>query len=463
MPPSEQPIESIIFRDLAPAPAINLSEFVITESDIESDPEYDIGDFIDAEFTDYERNEPFLYSNRWYAVMGDEENLSYPYEVGTLWFSRIENCEFRLRRRVDSTLFGSQNSFSIMWHEEINEENSEPMDDGYSVEREEIDIREDIAPVLSTNIGREVPLISIEQEFSGNGDLVARILHDMGIAYSRYSDGYHMSEARNNHENERICYVETDSSCGYELIFSKVNLKNRSEAEKISEVQKVLRKLKNQEAIRLSARCGFHIHVDVSDWGMKEIVSAYHLWNYMEDTVFRFASAFWGSHRDEEVGGAYSIPVPKGYTGRAEIANTIMDRRDALNFTHILRAKSNCRCGASIYEDWANCTCNLAQPTLEFRVFNATINQRKIRAYLAFCIAFVNMAKEYDHTPDKFPEMRWRGTNVRDRYDFTEPWEEATEKRLKYILQEFPLTNSEKSDIIYCLRNSSVESVLEFL
>jgi len=85
LPPSEQPIESIIFRDLAPAPAINLSEFVITESDIESDPEYDIGDFIDAEFTDYERNEPFLYSNRWYAVMGDEENLSYPYEVGTLF------------------------------------------------------------------------------------------------------------------------------------------------------------------------------------------------------------------------------------------------------------------------------------------------------------------------------------------------------------------------------------------
>jgi hypothetical protein len=273
-----------------------------------------------------------------------------------------------------------------------------------------------------------------------------------------------MSEARHNiDDSDRICYVETDSSCGYELIFSKINLKNRTEAQKISEAQAILRKLKDEGNIRLSARCGLHTHVDVSEWGMKEIVSGYHLWNYLEDTVFRFSSAFWATHRDEEVGGGYSTPVPKGYTGRANVARAINERRDALNFSHILRAKSNCRCGASIYEDWANCTCNLAQPTLEFRVFNATMNPRKIRAYLAFSVAFVNVAKNHEHTPEIFPEMRWRGTHIKELDINGTTWEERSKERMSYILEKFPLTNSEKSDVAYCFRNSSLEPVLELL
>jgi len=378
----------------------------------------------------------------------DDTGFSPPiYETRQVWYSEDHGAEYRLTRTARYDLFGSEAAFRIEWIEEVAE------DDGYSVEREEIDVRE-VFPVLSTNIGRTIPLISMEQEFSGNGDKVAKILFDAGFGYTRYADGYHMSDARRDSDTDRFCYVETDSSCGYELIFNKINLSNRIEAEGISTVQKIMRELKDEGSIRLSARCGFHIHVDVSDWGMKEIVSAYHLWNYLEDPIFRFASAFWSSHRDEEVGGGYSTPVPKGYNGRTAIAQSLNERRDALNFTHILRAKSNCRCGASIYEDWANCTCNLPQPTLEFRVFNATMNQRKIKAYLAFCIAFVNIAKTVEHTPENFPEMRWRGTNAKSHN-----WDDLTAERMRYILEDFPITGAERNDILYCFRNSSLEPV----
>lgn len=405
-------------------------------------------DQIQAEYDEFDYDIPFEYGGRWYVVMRPGSGL----RTGQYLWSDEHEGEYRLGRRVRDDLFGSSEAFRVDWSDE-----EVDIDDGYSVERDEIDART-IEPVLATNIGRTIPLVSIEQEFSGDGDMVAQKLYAAGFCYNRYPDGYHQSDMRYDSETDRICYVETDSSCGYELIFSKIDLTSRTIAGKISAAQQIMRELKDQERIRLSARCGFHIHIDVSDWGMKEIVSAYHLWNYLEDPIFRFASAFWGSHRDEEVGGGYSSPVPKGYQGRTAIAQNLNERRDSLNFSHILRAKGNCRCGASIYEDWANCTCNLPQPTLEFRVFNATLNQRKIKAYLAFCVGFVNLAKKTEHTPESFPEMRWRGTFAKN-----ESWDEDTVERLKYILNEFPLTNAEKTDIQYCFRNSSLEPIVDRL
>jgi hypothetical protein len=127
-----------------------------------------------------------------------------------------------------------------------------------------------------------------------------------------------------------------------------------------------------------------------------------------------------------------------------------------------LNARGSCSCQASFYEDWANCTCDIRQPTLEFRVFNATLNQRKIRAYLAFCVAFVNMAKTADFDPISFPELRWRGTFA-TRGTTDQTWEEASLERIKFILEKFPLTQTEKTDIQYCFRNCSLAPVLELL
>jgi hypothetical protein len=412
----------------------------IAEYPVDDDPDYE------AEYTDYVVNEPFEYGARYYVVMSSP--LNYRYTEGEYYYSEREAAEFRLGRRVRPTLFGNENSFIITWVDEQG-----PVDDGYSIETEdELVDNSAISLRINTNIGRTVPLVSFEQEFVGNGEAVARKLHDAGLAYAGYVDGYHMSGGR---DDEAFCYVETDSSCGYELVFSRLNMARAQTAESLSTAQRILKDLRSEGLIRISARCGFHVHVDVSDWGMKEIVSAYHLWNYLEDPIFRFASAFWGEHREEEVGGGYSTPIPKGYSGRRDIAHTLNDRRDSLNFSHILRAKSGCRCGASIYEDWANCSCNLNQPTLEFRVFNATMNPRKIKAYLAFCIAFVNKAKEIEHEPNNYPEMRWVGTHNKDMH---ENWVGKSRERIDYILDKFSLTTGEQEDIAYCFRNSSLKS-----
>jgi Putative amidoligase enzyme len=450
-------------------------EFV---EDSEPEPEVEIA----AEFTDYHLNRPFLYVNRWYVVMGVDElsdyynsrafgNIEPTFNENGVYFCEYVGTDYRLGVRVRTDLFGSENAFRITWIEPEPDYDDDYYDEpdysGYSEEIEDVDVRE-IAPILHTNVGRTIPMISFEQEFSGDGDKVAKILYDNGFCTHPHAEAYHSSEGRYEITvgTNRMCYVETDSSCGYELIFDRINLRNREEAENVAKIQTILRRLKDEGSIRLNARCGFHTHVDVSDWGMKEIVSGYHLWNYLEDTIFRFASAFWTGHRDEETGNNYSVPVPKGHLGRADIGRVLDGRRDSLNFSPILSARGNCSCNATFYEDWANCTCNIRQPTLEFRVFNATLNPRKIRAYLSFCVAFVNKAKSFDFAPGDFPEMRWQGTTRKNAIRASDElmgWQEATAERIKFIVNEFPLTNSEKSDILYCMKNSSLEEALELI
>lgn len=427
----------------------------------------DIPDFLNEQAeavlpSNWAFNEPFYRNNRYYVIM----ESGGVYARGQIWFSEYEGQDYRLGAPVRENLFGYPNTFRAVWVEpeyDSSYEDTEPQDDNYSVERIDHDSSE-VAPMIATNIGRAVPLVSFEQEFSGDGNLVARRLYQDGFALSDYPGSYHGSDARYDRDEEttRMCYVETDSSCGYELIFDRIALNSRPEAERISSVQTILKNMRDDGFIRLSARCGFHVHVDVSDWGMKEIVSAYHLWNYLEDPIFRFASAFWNSHRDEEVGGGYSSPVPKGHSSRSQIGRVLVTRRDSLNFSPILNARSNCTCQATFYEDWENCTCNVRQPTLEFRVFNATLNQRKIRAYLAFCVAFVNAAKSFEFDPVTFPEMRWNGT-ARKLDVGDSSWREAATERIKFILEKFPLTNHEKTDIMYCLRNCSLDEVMELL
>ncbi len=453
----ETPLTGTIqWGDSTPAQWFSQPEEV-TLPTFEDEPECEYGEWIAAR--------PFMYNNRWYVVMAATPDAQdWHYDENQVWYCEYEGTEFRLNRRVRSSLFGSIHAFRITWVE--NEEPEYEIDDGYSVEHEDFSVAA-VAPQVATNIGRDVPLVSFESEFSGNGDMVARRLYDAGYGLNRHPDAYHNSDARYNRltDSDAFCYVETDSSCGYELIFDRLQIRHRSQAERISNVFSILKELKDEGNISVSARCGFHVHVDVSNWGMKEIVSAYHLWNYLEDPIFRFASAFWNNHRDEEVGGGYSSPVPKGHVSRRDIGRVLDGRRDALNFSPILNARQNCSCSASFYEDWANCTCSLAQPTLEFRVFNATLNQRKIKAYLAFCIAFVNTVKNTEFDPVNFPEMRWQSTNSKNfivRADGSEQeWDDVTIERVKFIMNEFPLTGAEKGDINYCLRNSSLSSVME--
>ena len=297
---------------------------------------------------------------------------------------------------------------------------------------------------------RPARLVSLEQEIMGSGQDCARNLYDAGITSSPELWPYHSGR-------EEFCYVEEDGSVDGEVIYSRLRLDHPMIARRLESALLVMQETIQDGDASLSSSCGFHVHVGLgySDgipcYSMQAVESLYHLWNHLEDTIFRLGSANWSKHRTEISDSNYSPATHKGLTGTTRIGRTLQSGRSALNLSHFLSARGSCHCGAFDFGSWSECTCDLSKPTVEFRVFNATANKRKIRAYVALCLALVAYAESNTVTEESHPCNEWQGTdNVNT----------DSEELLRFILRTLPLTENEREDIRYCAERSSLKKVV---
>lgn len=291
---------------------------------------------------------------------------------------------------------------------------------------------------------RPARLVSFEQEIGSGAYDVANRLYAEGLSAENRVWGYHSGPSERFH-------VEEDGSVNGEVIYSRLRLNEPVTARQTYEAVQVVQGLLAEERVRLDSRCGFHVHVGIGYdrtsgarcYGSGAFQSVYHLWNHLEDPIFRLGSANWDFHRSEK-GNDYARQTRKGLTGARGVGQYLREARHALNLEPFLRGRANCDCGAFEFGDWADCTCeHINQPTVEFRVFNATANTRKIRAYVALCLAIVAYAETHTVTPETHPVLPWsRATHSINR--------EAVDERLRFILRDLPLTDGERDDVRYC-------------
>jgi hypothetical protein len=258
-----------------------------------------------------------------------------------------------------------------------------------------------------------------------------------------------------------FCYVEYDGSVDSEIIYQKLRLDRKETARRFALGIETVSDAMRMGDVTLDSRCGWHTHVDVGHdpdigtrcYSMTDIESLYHLTNYCEDTLYRLASANWKAHRAEMQSEDYSPMAQKGLRGPSAIGNWATHHRGAVNFSPFLASRGGCHCGAFSFGTWSDCTCDLGRngycPTIEFRVFNATANPRKIRAYTALCLALIAYAQDHICAVESFPVNEWRGTE-------NEPEETA----LRFMLTQLPLTDDERRDLLYCAERSSLRSVI---
>lgn len=340
----------------------------------------------------------------------------------------------------------SFHNYNGMWPEEWAEPSSfdddYPEDDGYTEDYGYIETDDDPTAVQSKMQIPALPdrptrCMSMEIEVGRGGTYLAEQLHRAELSVTPYMGGYHGGD------DGGFCRVEEDSSVGAEIIFSKMYLSRPGHAEKFEKGLTILRKAVRDGQSKLDMRCGLHIHVGLNRdrsaktpaYTMDNIRSLYHLWNYLEDTIFRLGSANWSGHRSQH-GNSYSPVTPK----QGDTRNLRDFGRCALNisgYLNFLRYPE---------QDYGSI------PTVEFRVFNTSTNQRKIRAYAALCQALVAMAAEHQFTATDNPVFGWTTSS--------EPDHTATKERLDFILNRLPLTNAERQDILYCAERSSLASCL---
>jgi len=328
-------------------------------------------------------------------------------------------------------------------------------EDSEDVRAEEQEERYDFAGDISTPPalllpeieGRKSRLISWEQEVGAGRNDIAAAMYEAGFSSHSAPVEYHYS-------SDSFVSVERDSTVNGEVIYSKLALADPAMALKAEEALGIVRDAIKSGVSKLDMRCGFHIHVDAKGYGMNQVENLYHLWNYLEDTIYRLAAANWSTHRTLVAYDDYAPAVRKGLQGKAQIGSGLSSGRNGLNFSNFLNARSYCRCGAFEFAAWEDCRCNLPKCTIEFRVFNATANLRKIHAYSALSLAMVEfankrLARSFDR-PFSWTRMA----------ELPKQHKERSKRNLDVIFNRLPLTDKERENILYCVENSSLKELV---
>jgi hypothetical protein len=290
---------------------------------------------------------------------------------------------------------------------------------------------------------RPTRCMSMEIEVGRGGNVLAEAFYHAGLSDSSHMRGYHSGD-----HDSFVC-VEEDASVAAEIIFSKMYLSRPGHSANFERGLGILKQAIANGQSKLDMRCGLHIHVSLErdrtakakGFTRENCISLYHLWNYLEDTIFRLGSANWKGHRSE-FGNEYSPVVPKREISRP---HDLQFGRCALNLSNYLSVLAR-RDNSDPYYGGE------AIPTVEFRVFNTSANTRKIRAYAALCQALVAYAGDHKITSTEFPVFSWTCHG--------EPDMRASQERIEFILTKLPLTNSEQEDLRYCMRKSSLASCL---
>jgi len=293
--------------------------------------------------------------------------------------------------------------------------------------------------------GRPARRCSLEQELTAGGDLVAKLLYQIGASDSDHVLGYHSS----HRSRPRTAHVEEDGSLprgGGEVVFDRFNLSQREDCEWLSSSLTKIRQLRDHQTPRLVGTgfaAGIHVHIsakaeDGTMFGPAAVATLYELWCYAEDMLYSLSASGWNRHRQpNDSYSGYCKPVPKEQGASSRTVWHLMqsDRYYGLNFQRLYGALGNCTCGAARVGDWGSCDCGaLDRATIEWRVFNSSTLPRTIHAWLLMAHAMTAYAA--DHTPTQLPQNPY-GTQT------------AVEKRmvLEHLLLFLPLTDGERAVI----------------
>lgn len=316
---------------------------------------------------------------------------------------------------------------------------------------------------LPTIPGREnIRLVGVEIEggsWNGTGQDIAQELYRQGLSGENRVMGYH-------HGGSQFAHVENDSSVDWEMVVGPVNMASLTDVRKLNNAIKIVKKAIKNETVKLDLRCGTHIHVGAERVSVASAFNLHHIYAYAEDVLYRLGAAKWPIHRAIRNNSQYCLPIKKHNDFRA-FANEQGEHHNGLYFGNYFSAMMNsCQCGAVRFGQWEQCTCqNLGKCTFEFRIFNATANQRKLHAYLAITQSLVakSQAMSILSASDadlQYPSHPWQNTRYKD---LLEPQrvtiKSAWAPRLNWLVNHLPLTDKERVSVRYCVENSELKEL----
>jgi hypothetical protein len=139
-------------------------------------------------------------------------------------------------------------------------------------------------------------------------------------------------------------------------------------------------------------RAGIHVHVDGTNLTVEQVTSVARCFAKFEDVIYRIASSGWRSIRH----GArqYARPIPHERTQAIARARTLSGlgaawyacSEDQIDYYTRQHGHASRYAGLNLHS-W------FYRKTIEFRVFNSSLNAERVQGYIAMCVAMVEDAR----------------------------------------------------------------------
>lgn len=224
--------------------------------------------------------------------------------------------------------------------------------------------------------------VGIEVEFIGNTTWVINALREAGL--SRRSS---MHSYEGHDDNEWIVKLDGSVSGGGELVSPPLDFDDEAQREQITKAIEVLL----AQGCEPNDSTGIHVHVDCSDLDAKQIVSVVKNFYKFQDVLYRIASSGW--ERIRRGASSYAVPLQSDMVERIARARTMEEVMIAW-YGDETRAQRYARyhghesryCGLNLHSFFY-------RKTIEFRIFNSSVNAERVQAYVALCVALVQDAR----------------------------------------------------------------------
>lgn len=138
---------------------------------------------------------------------------------------------------------------------------------------------------------------------------------------------------------------------------------------------------------RTDQRAGIHVHVDASDLTPEQVAMVARTFTKFEDIIYRIATSGWRTLRPG--GRTYCRPLTDEQVRRIAKAKS----HDQLVQGYYGRRVVHFDHGASERYYGLNLHSWFYRGTIEFRIFNSSLNADRIQAYIAMCVALVEDAR----------------------------------------------------------------------
>lgn len=185
--------------------------------------------------------------------------------------------------------------------------------------------------------------------------------------------------------------LKYDASVDYgaEIVSPPLDFDDESARAQLTTVMETLQEF----GANSDSRAGIHVHVDCHDFTPKQLAAVLRFTYKFEDAIYRIASSGWESMRSTR----WCRPIPD------QIASDAMGIRESADITRLWASRlPHHRYYMVNVQKWAQ------TGTLEFRVFNSTLNPMRAQAYVALAVAIANDARNgYSRSTAKHFPAGW--------------------------------------------------------